>query len=747
LTELSVLVGLLTTSLLFGQLEPVMIRTPKPYKNLVDAIQARGGKVTYQYKYVNAIAAEISAGELGAIAAMVAPGAVSKDLIVAAPAPVDAARGRSGLIPTGDESQIIGAAVQALTVSELAATAVENPNAYLFNDVLNGAAALHAQGIAGQGVVVAVIDSGIRPGFPHLTLDGSVVGCEDFVSDGLGCSNPANDGHGTFVAGMISANATFVFPPTHSFRNAVLAECPGCFLNPPTNTLIPMLGTAPLAEIYALRVFGPTVGGSTSTIIAAMERAIELRELYDAGKLLGRNIQVVNLSLGGSTVNAGRDLFDQEVDYMLSKNIVPVVAVGNTGPSSLTVSSPGSAVGALTVGAASLARNERIFRRLQYGPVVGALYRPFMGTQTADFSSRGPNADGRGDPDVTANGVACFGQGYAASPLGITFADGTSFSTPSVAGIAALMRQTFPSATASQIRNAIVAAGNPALLNDGSTSLDRGSGYVDAAAAYNLLASGQVPTAVASGGKPSNSVKVNIEKGSFLNVSQGLVTEAFTNLKPGERREILYRVGANTKQVVLVLSDVAPALPPSGQNQLFGDDLFLAVHSAKTSAIGSAGDYSHFTFTSGGTFVVDNPETGILRITVNGSRTNAGPVSAKVTVFSTAEAIPQFTSQGRVANGEMIAIPVNVPAGISVADFRLSFREDWGNYPTSDVDLFLIAPDGAVNFGGATLSNPERVLVNNPAAGTWMALINGFQVWTGDDKYEFRVAVDGKVVK
>jgi hypothetical protein len=47
----------------------------------------------------------------------------------------------------------------------------------------------------------------------------------------------------------------------------------------------------------------------------------------------------------------------------------------------------------------------------------------------------------------------------------------------------------------------------------------------------------------------------------------------------------------------------------------------------------------------------------------------------------------------------------------------------------------------------ATLNNPEYVTMNNPAAGTWLALINGFEVRTNSDKYEFRAALDGKVVK
>ena len=49
---------------------------------------------------------------------------------------------------------------------------------------------------------------------------------------------------------------------------------------------------------------------------------------------------------------------------------------------------------------------------------------------------------------------------------------------------------------------------------------------------------------------------------------------------------------------MIVLSNVMPLLPPEEQNQLFGDDILLAVHSAKTSAIGE-GDYQVFTFTLG----------------------------------------------------------------------------------------------------------------------------------------------------
>ena len=148
-----------------------------------------------------------------------------------------------------------------------------------------------------------------------------------------------------------------------------------------------------------------------------------------------------------------------------------------------------------------------------------------------------------------------------------------------------------------------------------------------------MLAAGTVPSLPGLGAFVG-SVKVNIEKNTALNVRDGAVSESIAALKPGQRFDLLYRVHPNTRQVIVVLSDVTPALPPAGQNQLFGDDILLTVHSAKTSAIGE-GDYKVFEFSpGGGTFVVDDPEEGIMRVTVNGDWTNAGEIGAAVSVYS-----------------------------------------------------------------------------------------------------------------
>lgn len=732
----------LLVSALGAQTEQVLIRVAKPYTDVVRAIEQLGGRVTLQYQHFDALAAEIPRSQLAALTAVTGAGKITKDLIVPAPQPIDATIGRR-LASTGDENQVVADSVQSLGTAEIADIAGATPEAYRLNNSIINAAPLHAGGITGAGVVVAVIDSGIRPGFPHISLDGSVIGCQDFVGDAFGCTNPANDFHGTFVAGMISANVNFTFSVASAFRNAVLAECPSCFANPPVNTVIPMIGTAPLSSIYAFRVFGRTGGAPTSRILAAIDRVIDLRQKFNAGQSGGVNIKVCNMSLGGPTLAPGSDIENAAINALIASDIVPVISAGNDGPATLTVGSPGSAIAALTVGAASLAHNERIGARLRFGPVNGSLFRPFLGTQTAYFSSRGPNADGRVDPDVSSNGTWCYGQG-SGSTSSISFGSGTSFSSPSVAGVAALLRQAVPGATARQVRNAIISTANPALFADGSGLLDRGAGYVDALAARNLLAGGNVPDSVAVPNQPNSNVKVNIEANTTLNVSDGLVRKSVGSLKPGQRSDVLYRVVPNTKQVIVTLSNVTPALPPAQQNQLYGDDILLAIHSAKTSSIG---DYRFFDFTRGTTAVVNDPEPGILRVSVNGDWTNAGTISADVVVVSVTDPAPQLTTQGKIVPGQLIAMPLMIPPGTSTAEFRISWRENWGRYPLNDIDLILIAPNGSVNFSGATLNSPETVTIKNPATGLWRILLSGFEINTDDDKFELRIALDGKVVQ
>lgn len=764
--------------------ERVIVKCKQSCDPVVAAVQQDGGRVVQRFKYVAALVADVNDLSLPRTRALLDPGAIRKDLIVNA---IDIARDPRGNTLVAS-AEALGA--QPLDVDALAAPGAA-PAAYAVNNVLTNVQPLHVDHFTGAGMKVALLDTGIRPGYPHLMkLDATcaptlscpskVIGGEDFVNDGLGFSNPANNGHGTFTAGLIASNITFSFPETSAFLGDVRAECSTCafdtgrttVVKTPDGTLkvvkvwgVPMRGSAPDASIYAMRVLGPDGSGRQSWIIAGMERVIELREKFDAGepetvdpdtgKYTALDIRVANMSLGGSTLFPGRDVEDELTNAFLEHDIVLVVAAGNNGPSGATVASPGSGLGSLTVGAASTPIHERILRDLQFGPGVGPFYRPFNGIQTAVFSSRGPNADGRPDPDLVANGFGSFGQGIFPANQ-ITFASGTSASAPTVAGIAAVLRQAVWTATAREVRNALILTADPSLITDGSGPNDRGAGFVNADAARTLLKSGTAPDTPGAPGGTNKHVSVNLQQVAGIETFSGDVRRSTGALLPGQRFEAFYRVTPGTAAVIVTLSEVKTGV---NQNVFFGDDVILTVHSAKMSAVPGlisdpekpnvAGDYKLAEFTNGGRFVINRPEPGILRVTVNGDWINASPISGVISISSLID--PEsggHTAKNKIREDQTQAVPFVVPFGTKKLSLKAAWHGDWGYYPTNDLDVVLMAPDGTLNFDAATLSNPERAEISDPAAGKWIAFIRGFDVNSANgDKYTLQITADDVVIK
>jgi hypothetical protein len=726
--------------------ERVIIKCQHSCDAVVEAVAAAGGTVTHRYKYVKAVAADVPASGLTVVRQAAGQAAVRKDLMISTELSATDPRSGASLLVEA-EAQAIGR----LDAVALAGDPGPDAQGYLINNAMTGVDTLHADGFAGQGAVIAVLDSGIRPGFPHLTSDGSVIGGENFVPDNNGFSHIANNGHGTFVAGMISANVAFNFA-VHPWRAAIASECPTCI----TSTgVFGLAGSAPLSSIYAVRVLNSANSGETSWILAAMERVIDLRRAYDAGetpvagpngKYNALNITVANMSLGGTTLFAGRDIEDEMTNAFLENDIVLVVAAGNQGPGGATVGTPGSGAGSLTVGAASTAVHERILRSIQLGPGGGNAYRPSSRTQMAYFSSRGPTADGRIGPGIVANGFANFGMGIGDTTGTISIGSGTSYASPTIAGIAAVLRQAVPAASARQVYNALIASADPAGVQDGSGPVDRGAGFVDAAAARALLQEWTSVSDAAPGfGIGNKNVRVNFEQGAAVTTWSGAVTRSVSNLLPGQRFETFYDVSPNTRAVVVTLSDVKSG---AVQNALFGEDLILSVHSSKTSAVGVAGDYKVFEFTTAGTFTIQDPDQGIMRITLTGDWTNASPIAATVTIEAVEAPEAGVTLQNKILDGQHYEVPFTVPPGAQELSVKLEWNGDWSNYPTNDLDVTLVAPNGDRVTDGASLNAPERASVEKPAAGNWVARVDAFTVSTkGGDRFKLRIAVDGKVIK
>ncbi|TYS69960.1 S8 family serine peptidase [Sutcliffiella horikoshii] len=175
-------------------------------------------------------------------------------------------------------------------------------------------------GFTGEGVTVAVIDTGVDYTHPDLAPNFNEYLGWDFVDNDAdpqetpkGDPRGAETTHGTHVAGTVAANGQ-------------------------------IKGVAPEATLLAYRVLGPGGSGSTENVVAAIERAV----------LDGAD--VMNLSLGNS-LNAPDWATSIALDQAMAEGVVAVTSNGNAGPNNWTVGSPGTSREAISVGATQLPYN------------------------------------------------------------------------------------------------------------------------------------------------------------------------------------------------------------------------------------------------------------------------------------------------------------------------------------------------------------------------------------------------------
>ncbi|RMG36098.1 MAG: hypothetical protein D6732_08515 [Methanobacteriota archaeon] len=214
-----------------------------------------------------------------------------------------------------------------------------------------------------------------------------------------------------------------------------------------------VIGTAVNASIYSVAM-GATDGSfSSSTVLSGLN------------KMLGYNqtVRIVNLSLGNPF-----PVFGEIMEKFESVNMLVVAAAGNDGPTNpdgqAPVSYPGAFIEPLSVAASDYQGN------------------------VAGFSSRGPPwGNNLLKPEVMAPGDNVYTTTVGGSLFG--YVDGTSFSSPSVAGVAATL------ASAMDMNNLTWNAGTlKAAILRGATGTDGGNyaegmGMVNALNSYNYLIS------------------------------------------------------------------------------------------------------------------------------------------------------------------------------------------------------------------------------------------------------------------
>ncbi|MCH2490959.1 MAG: S8 family serine peptidase [Flavobacteriales bacterium] len=292
---------------------------------------------------------------------------------------------------------------------------------------------LHELDFTGEDMVVAFMDSGFpnidtNPAFSEMISEGRLLGTYDFAERQIDVDGTGSHGSLTLsnAAGLL--NGSFV-------------------------------GTAPEASYYLFRTeFAPSENPvEEAWWVEALERSDSL------------GVDVVNTSLGyqdyddedythsysdldGQTTIAARG-----ANHAFDKGMLLVTSAGNDGDNSFVFAgTPGDAPGILTIGAVDSQEDY------------------------AFFSSIGPTVDGRVKPDVMAQGL---GAAVVDQNGNVTSANGTSFSSPIMAGAVASLWQSRPETPNYQLMQIIRESAH---LFENPTD-QMGYGIPNFEAAYNAL--------------------------------------------------------------------------------------------------------------------------------------------------------------------------------------------------------------------------------------------------------------------
>lgn len=316
-------------------------------------------------------------------------------------------------------------------------------------------------GVTGEGVGVAVVDSGIAN---HPAVQGRIAARVNLVSTE---PNATGDpfGHGTHVAGSIGGSTSAASRVTSAYGG----------------------GSAPRVHFVDVRVLGSNGIGYTSDVIAGIDWVIANKRRY--------NIRVINLSLGHPVAEpAVTDPLCHAVARAFEAGITVVVSAGNYGRAANGafvlggITSPGNSPFAITVGS--------LDARGTIDPTDD---------RVAPYSSRGPTKyDFAVKPDLVAPGSSIvslesansyisrmYPQFHVAGPTSNAYMrlSGTSMATGVVSGGVALLLDADPNLTPAQVKLALQASSR---FMPSEGLIGAGAGSVDFDAAERFVSSGLV---------------------------------------------------------------------------------------------------------------------------------------------------------------------------------------------------------------------------------------------------------------
>ncbi|MEJ5239224.1 MAG: S8 family serine peptidase [Limisphaera sp.] len=268
--------------------------------------------------------------------------------------------------------------------------------------------------VTGRGVGVAVLDTGLDHGHADLNIGGTLY--DPFDGDGQD-----RNGHGTHVGGIIAAK----------------------------NNTRDVVGVAPEATLYSVRVLDNTGTGTDATIIGGLESLLteEHRGL----------VRVANLSLGRPAAGDDDIPLHQAVQSVVAAGITVVVAAGNDCGREVNDLVPARFPEVIAV-ASTTATDGRANRRGVFIPADTASYFATDGNWFDDHIGVTISAPGETREDVNnANLIQSVGILSTRLGGGTTSMSGSSMAAPHVAGAVALLLQADPSLAPEELRTVLIA--------------------------------------------------------------------------------------------------------------------------------------------------------------------------------------------------------------------------------------------------------------------------------------------------
>ncbi len=309
------------------------------------------------------------------------------------------------------------------------------------------AAAVWDLGYTGNGIGVAVLDTGVKA-YKQLKSskhqqDGGLVDGYNVLKGRPGTQD--KNGHGTMVASIISNRD---------------GGADGRFF-----------GVAPNSHIIPVQVLDKEGRGTYADIIAGIDWVLANRETL--------NIRVMNLSFSAPVRSYyWDDPLNQAVMRAWEAGIVVIVAAGNGGPNPMTIGVPANNPYVVTVGAITDA----------YTPA------DWSDDYVPAFSAAGPTVEGFVKPEVVAPGGHILGLMHDKSQLAVEHPQGkvdkdyyelsgTSMSAAQVSGVVALMLERNPALTPDEVKHRLLSTALASIGHDGSPAysiFQQGAGRIDA---------------------------------------------------------------------------------------------------------------------------------------------------------------------------------------------------------------------------------------------------------------------------